>query len=152
MTMLKIPIHAHGFTTSTYTPMDCCLNVDFIGPFPDNGYSFVILGTFTSWVDLYHTNDATASSAAKCLFQQFGWFGSPYQLRSDNGPHLIADLMTKFLALIGSKHRLTQAYYKEENALVERMNKVVNRHLRALTNDNLSLKNYKDFVGSFFRS
>ena len=28
--VLKIPIHAHGFTTSTYSPMDC-LNIDFIG-------------------------------------------------------------------------------------------------------------------------
>ena len=28
MSMLKIPIHAHGFTTSTYTPMEC-LNIDF---------------------------------------------------------------------------------------------------------------------------
>ena len=34
MSMLKIPIHAHEFTTSTYTPMKC-LNIDFIGPFPD---------------------------------------------------------------------------------------------------------------------
>ena len=28
MSVLKIPIHAHGFTTSTYSPMDC-LNIDF---------------------------------------------------------------------------------------------------------------------------
>ena len=34
MSMLKVPIHAHGFTTSTYTPMEC-LNIDFIGPFPN---------------------------------------------------------------------------------------------------------------------
>ena len=34
MNMLKIPTHAHGLTTSTYTPMEC-LNIDFIGPFPD---------------------------------------------------------------------------------------------------------------------
>ena len=49
MNMLKIPIHAHGFTTSTYTPMEC-LNIDFIGPFPDQGYILVIVDTFTRWV------------------------------------------------------------------------------------------------------
>ena len=54
MNMLKIPIHAHGFTTSTYTPMEC-LNIDFIGPFPDQGYILVIVDTFTRWVELYHT-------------------------------------------------------------------------------------------------
>jgi hypothetical protein len=42
MSLLKIPIHAHGFTTSTYTPMEC-LNIDFVGPFPDDGYVFVII-------------------------------------------------------------------------------------------------------------
>ena len=46
MNMLKIPIHAHGFTTSTYTPMKC-LNIDFLGPFPDQGYILVIVDTFT---------------------------------------------------------------------------------------------------------
>ena len=42
MNMLKILIHAHGFTTLTYKPMEC-LNIDFIGPFPDQGYILVIV-------------------------------------------------------------------------------------------------------------
>ena len=35
MNILKIPIHAHGLTTLTYTPIEY-LNIDFIGPFPDH--------------------------------------------------------------------------------------------------------------------
>ena len=66
MSMLKIPIHAYHFTTSTYTPMEC-LNIDFVGPFPDGGYILVIGCTFTRWIELYHTLDATALSAAECL-------------------------------------------------------------------------------------
>ena len=77
--ILKIPIHAHGFTTSTYTPMEC-LNIDFIGPFPDQGYILVIVDTFTRWVELYHTTDATSLSAAECLLQHFDRFGAPHQL------------------------------------------------------------------------
>ena len=56
MNMYKIPVHAHGFKTSTYTPMEC-LNIDFIGPFPDQGYILVIVDTFTRWVELYHTRE-----------------------------------------------------------------------------------------------
>ena len=78
MSMLKTPIHAHGFSTSTYTPMER-LNIDFIGPFPDGGYVLVIIDTFTRWVELYHTEDATALSTAKCLLQHFGRFGAPLQ-------------------------------------------------------------------------
>ena len=96
MSMLKIPIHAHNFTTSTYTPMGC-LNIDFLGPFPDKGYILVIVCTFTRWVELYLTTDATALSAAECLIKHFGRFGTPRQLRSDNGPHFIAAVIKNFL-------------------------------------------------------
>jgi transposase InsO family protein len=141
MSMLKVPIHAHGFSTSTYTPMEC-LKVDFVGPFPDGGYVLVIIDTFTRWVELYHTTDASALSTAQCLLRHFGRFGAPLQLRSDNGPHLIADVIKEFLSLIGTQHCLTLAYSKEKNALVERINKEVNRHPRALTFDNLTLTDY----------
>ena len=103
--MLKIPIHAHHFTTSTYTPKEG-LNIDFVGPFPDGGYVLVIVFTFTCWIKLHHTLDATALSAAECLLKYFGRFGAPYQLRSDNGPHFIADLIREFLLLIGVKYFL----------------------------------------------
>ena len=62
MSMLRIPIHAHHFTTSTYTPMEC-LNIDFVGHFPDGGYILVIVCTFTRWIELYHTLDAVGAGA-----------------------------------------------------------------------------------------
>ena len=135
-------IHAHGFTTSTYTPMDC-LNIDFIGPFPDKGYILVIVCIFTRWMDLHRTADATALSPTECLPQHSGRFGAPPQLRSDKGPHFIADVIKEFLALAGIEQCLTLAYSKKENAIVERFNKEINRHLRALTFDNLSLGDYR---------
>ena len=52
--MLKVPIHADGFSTSTYTAMEC-LNIDYIGPFPDGGYVLVVIDTFTRWVERFHT-------------------------------------------------------------------------------------------------
>ena len=51
--------------TSTYTSLEC-LNRDFIGPFPDKGYILVIVCTFTRWVELYATADATALSGVEC--------------------------------------------------------------------------------------
>jgi hypothetical protein len=59
-------------------------------------------------------------------------------------PHFIADLIIEFLALVGVEHCLTLAYSKEENAIVERVIKEINRHLRALTYENTSLANYKE--------
>ena len=93
---------------------------------------------------MYHTTDATSLSAAECLLKHFDCFGAPHQLRSDNGPHFIAEVIREFLHLIDVSHTLTLAYSKQENAIVERYNKEINRHLRALTFENLSLTDYKE--------
>ena len=103
----------------------------------------VIVDTFTRWVELYHTTDATALSA------HFGRFGAPHQLRSDNGPYFIADVIRETLFLVGVTHCLTLAYSKQENCIVERYNKKINRHLRALTFENLSLTDHKNHYDSY---
>jgi transposase InsO family protein len=144
MSVIKPSIHAHPFTTSTYAPMEC-INIDFVGPYQDGGYLLVFIDTFTRWVEIYPTEDASALSAAKCLLQHFGRFGAPNQLRSDNGPHFIAEVIAEFLSLVGTQHCLTLAYSKEENAIVERVIKEINRHLRALTFDTTD-ENYKTKV------
>ena len=118
-----------------------CLNIDLIGPFPDQGYILVIVDTFARWAELYHTTDATALSAAECLLTHFGRFGAPHQFRSDNGPHFI--VIREFRLLIGVSHTLALAYSKQENATVERYDKEINRHLRALIFENLSLTDCK---------
>ena len=109
------------------------------GLFPDKRYILVIVSTFTRLVDLY----VTALLTADCLIQHFGCFGAPHQLRSKNGPYFIADEIKKFLVLIGIERCITLANSQEENAIVERFNKKINRHLRALTFDNLSLSDYR---------
>jgi transposase InsO family protein len=143
LSAIKFPTYAHPFTTSSYEPMKC-LNIDFIGPFPDQGYILTIIDTFTRWVELYHTPDATAQSATNCLIKHFGRFGAPAQIRSDNGPHFTAEVFRNFLHAVGVKHSRTLPYSSQENSLVERSNKEINRHVRAFTYDNLSLDSYVD--------
>ena len=56
MSMLKIPIHAHGFTTFTYTPMEC-LNIDFIltKDIPSSSYAQSHVGwSYTGLLMLRH--------------------------------------------------------------------------------------------------
>jgi len=145
MSMIKIPIITHPFTTSRYYPMEC-LNIDFVGPFPDKGYILVIIDTFTRWVELYSTAQATAILTAKCLFQHFGRFGAPTQLRSDRGSHFVNSVIQEFLPLVGTEHCLTLAYSSQQNAIVERVNKEINRHIRTLAFDTSSVDNYKEHL------
>ena len=136
------PMNIKHFNTSSYSIFDT-LNIDFLGPFPDKGYILVIIDTFTRWTELFWCPDATAKSACDGLLNHFGRFGSPRMVRSDRGSHFANELIKDFLDLTGTPHNMTLAYSSQENAIVERVNKEVNRHLRALTFETQSLEGYK---------
>ena len=142
MSMLKQPIHSHPFTTSRYYPMEC-LNIDFIGPFPDKGYVLVIIDTFTRWVELFPCKAANGVCAADSLYQHFGRFGAPTQIRSDRGSHFVNEVIKEFLSLMGTEHCMTLSYSSQENAIVERINKEINRHLRSFTFESNSVDDYR---------
>ena len=73
----------------------------------------------------------------------FGRYGAPSMIRSDRGSHFMNEIVREFFVRTGTPHNLTLAYSKQENAIVERVNKEVNRHLRAFTFDATNLEAYK---------
>ena len=103
----------------------------------------VIVDSFSRWIELFHCKDSTAESACRCLLEHFGRFGSPNFIRSDRGPHFANELIEKFLLAAGTPHNLTLAYSKEENSIVERVNKEVNRHLPSFVFETLEMDQYK---------
>ena len=48
-----------------------CLNIDFLDPSPDKRYIFVVVCKFTSWVELYATDNTKADTTANCLSKKF---------------------------------------------------------------------------------
>ena len=142
MSVIKIPVYIHKYTTSTYRPFDT-VNIDYIGPYPDNGYVLVMICSFTRWTELYWCVNNTAQCACKCLLQLFGRFGAPSIIRSDRGSHFMNDIIREFFLRTNTPHNLILAYSKQEYAIVERVNKEVNRHLRAFTFHSTNLEVYK---------
>ena len=107
------------------------------------GTCHTIIDTFTNWVELYYSPEANSTCAALNLFQYFGRFGTPTQLVSDRGSHFVNKVIEEFISLVGTDHCLTLAYSSQQNAKVERVNKEINRHLRALTYESNSVETYK---------
>jgi hypothetical protein len=145
MSQINLPIHTIKYIASTYHTMEC-LNIDFVGPYPDKGYLLVIIDTFTRWIELYPSKDATAKAALEGLLQHFGRYGCPRLIRSDRGPHFANELIAGFLKATGTPHNLTLAYSSEENAIVERSNKEVNRHIIAYTFDNEIAQHWREAI------
>jgi hypothetical protein len=135
MSQIKHHIQMSPFTTASYGPMDT-VNIDTIGPFPadeqGNKYVIVIIDAFSRWNMLIPTVDATAKSAAYALIQWMGFFGIPSNIVSDNGTQYVNTLIDDFLSVIHTEHTRINAYSHEENGIVERANKEVQRHLKAI--------------------
>jgi hypothetical protein len=133
MQPLKGLIQAHRFTVSTYEPMEQ-LNIDFIGPLtPDmyeHKYILVVIDTFTRFIELFPTKEADTASTVKALTAHAGRYGVPLRILSDRGSHFNNEVLKLLCEAMGVRQRFTNAYSKEENAIVERSNKETVRHLR----------------------
>jgi hypothetical protein len=138
MSAIKFCIKTHPFTTASYDAMDV-LNMDTIGPLKEdefgNKFILVVIDCFTRWVELYAIPDTSARNCARALLSHVGRYGVPSDLRSDRGSQFVNDILAEFVILLNTDQELSTAYSKEENAIVERMNKEVMRHLRAMLFD-----------------
>ena len=146
---LKIPICTHPFTLAAYKPMER-LAIDTIGPLPksDNEYEhiLVVLDCFTRWVELYPLKDVTALPAAKALINHFATFSQPSQIIHDNGSQFKNELLTEILELTGVQQVPILAYSSEENGMVERANREVMRHLRAIIFDKNIINDWEEHL------
>ena len=69
-----------------------------------------------------------------------GRFGAPERILTDRGTAFHNELVSELIHMCRAEHELTIAYSKEENAIVERANQEVIRHLRALLFDKRAYK------------
>ena len=126
------------FNVSAFYPMDR-LNIDHVGPLPEdedgNRYILVIIDVFSRFVELYPVKTTSAMDFAKCLVNHIGRYGHPDEVLTDNGAAFIAELTSHLMMMADAHHTTTLPYSHEENSIVERANKEVMRHLRAITFD-----------------
>ena len=138
MSNIKYPIHTHPFTRASYSPMDR-IAIDTIGPLPEDGlgnkYIITIVDSFSRMVELIPTTDTKATTAANAVMQWICRYGIPSQIVCDNGTQYANELITALCHLFAIDQKLIQAYSHEENAIVERANKEVGRHLTAIVFD-----------------
>ena len=139
MSQIRTPILTAKYTMTTYTAMER-IYIDSIGPLKEdskgNRHIVVIIDGFTRWIELYAVPDVTAEVAAKvALLDWVGRFGVPAQIMTDNGTQYANLLWEQLTLLMGSEKLESFPYSHQENSIVERANKEVIRHLRAILFD-----------------
>jgi hypothetical protein len=138
LSAIKQDVKTQPFTLASYSPMSR-IAIDTIGPLPETegGYKYVIviIDAFSRFVKLFPCQNVDAISAMQAILEWIGIFGCPEELVSDNGTQFSNELIDNLLELMNTRDLKIHAYSKEENAIVERANKEVLRHLRAICYD-----------------
>jgi transposase InsO family protein len=146
---IKLDIQTMPYTLASYSPFDRVC-IDSIGPLTTNDdskkYILVIIDAFSRFVMLRAISDTTAKSALDGLIEWIGFFGIPSEVVSDNGTQFANELVEELLELLATENTKIQAYSKEENAIVERANKEVNRHLRAYAYERKDRKTWYKYL------
>ena len=149
MSNLKPVVQAKPFTLASYTPWDK-INIDAMGPFPvtPDGYQhiIVVIDCFTRFVELFPAKTTGALDAKHAILSCVGRYGIPNEIVTDGGSQFKNETIQTLIDMMGTDHRITLAYSKEENAMVERANKEVLRHLASMTYDTRIREDWIDFL------
>lgn len=149
MDQMKKVIHAYPFTTSSYGLWDT-VSVDYIESLiPDNDGNnmiIVIVDNFSRFTDLYPAKSTNAMGAAQALLAFSGRYATPSCFRTDRGKSFANEIVKGLTESLGVNHHFTPAYSKEQNAIVERQNKEVMRHLRNIVFDKRVLSNWSKYL------
>jgi hypothetical protein len=149
MSQVKPSIRSNSFTLSHSRPMQS-LAIDTIGPLPEddygNKYIIAIIDTFSRFLELYPAADTTAAVAADAIFQHAGRYGNPSLLTSDGGSQYVNEIIACFLELMGTEHNITVAYSKQENGIIERSNKEILRHLKAIIYERSVMNTWRRYL------
>jgi hypothetical protein len=111
-----------------------CINVDAMGPFDTdsngNQYAVVMIDTFTRFMCAYPVKNTSAREAVRVILMHCGTFGKPDSIQTDNGTEFKNESVAELLKLLEVEHHLSIAHNHQQNAIVERAIKEVNRWLR----------------------
>ena len=112
-----------------------------ISPADKDGHTnvVVIVNLKTKLAFLYPAKDETAGTIATAIIQFVSLYGLVDEIVSDPGANITSKMVKEVNDWLGLRHFISLVDVHESNG-VERTNKEVLRHLRALTNgDNLSM-------------
>jgi RNase H-like domain found in reverse transcriptase len=116
----------------------CKIGVDRVTVSPPDKFGncnvVSIVEFFTGFFQGYPTKDYTATSLATCLFKFYCDYGTFEEIASDPGSDLMSEAVRLLHEWLGIRHVVSIVDRHESNG-VERHNKEVLRHLRALVFD-----------------
>ncbi len=127
--------HGRYGSTESHAPFEVVaidtLYVSKADPYAKN--LFVMIDTFTRWVELVPTIDKKGSSAAEAFLTSWiARYGAPKVILSDQGKEFENSFFEVLKTPFGINSRTTFGYHPEGNSICERVNQEVLRALKGI--------------------
>ena len=108
-----IPQHTLSETLDT-------INLDFLGPFPNGQYIFVMIDQRTKYPDVEFMRSTSARNVIFALERFFSSYGILNNIVSNNGPPFTSYELPRYFTSKGIKHHETYSLWSQANDQVER--------------------------------
>ena len=111
--------------------------IDLVGPLPPSGkdmnnhfqYLFVIIDTFSKWVEIFPLKEAKTDVIIEKLFETVCRFGFPRQVISDNGTQFTSEDFINICRSLNIDIKFCPTYHAQANP-TERINRNIKQYLR----------------------
>ncbi|XP_057302657.1 uncharacterized protein K02A2.6-like [Hydractinia symbiolongicarpus] len=81
------------------------LNIDFLGPLPNEKYLLVVVDQFSRYPEAEITNSTAAQQTIEILTKIFSTHGIPFKVITDNDPPFPSQKFKDFMTVNGIKHQ-----------------------------------------------
>ena len=136
MRQARLEVHTDKYTTSKYGIFEN-ISIDAIYmPISNDGYKYIltIVDSFTRYIEIYSIKDLTARAAVDCIMHYMSTYGVPNNICTDNSSQF-QGIYEEVLKLLQIHNYKIHPYSHQENSIVERANKEIQRHLRNIVFD-----------------
>ena len=106
----------------------------------------VIVDHFTRYIQAFVTNNHTAHTMARVLYNNFSVFGFPEKLMSDQGTEFTGDMIVAMCKLLGIEKIRTMLYHPQTNGSAERVHQTLQRMIGKL--DLEKCQKWPEHIGS----
>ena len=107
------------------------LNMDYLGPFPNGHYMFVIIDQRSKFPEAEFLTSTSAEQLIPSLQRIFSTYGLPKTVISDNGPPFKSHALKTYFQQKNVSHRRITPLWPQANAQAERFMKSLNKIVKS---------------------
>lgn len=131
----KAPLHPWTWPNQPWSR----IHIDYAGPMEGKMF-LVIVDAHSKWIEVFHTNSATAVFTVEKLRSAFATHGVPDTIVSDNGSPFVNSVFKEFTDNNNIKHICVAPYHPASNGMAERAVQIFKKGMKMFNDGSIETR------------